>query len=134
VLLTAQRVVAAGAHAINVYQFLHHCAWEGQTPPEFLPDQNPGELYAEWVAIPGGGHPVVSFLDFVAPDTTPPIELHQHLVSLKHWLSSPAQLGPAQLGVPWGRCWVRFATTTRIPLQTEIGALAGMILLRLTGH
>lgn len=133
-LLTAQRVVAAGAHAINVYQFLHRRSWEGQAPPECLPDQNPGELYARWVDMPGGGHAVVSFLDFVAPDTIPPVELHQHLVSLKHWLSSPAQLGPAMLGIPRGQCWVRFATTTRIARQTEIGALAGMILLRLTGH
>jgi hypothetical protein len=72
---------------------------------------------------------VLSFLDLVAPDDIEPPRLHQILASLKYQLTTPVHpffyLDP---------CWARFGTTTRGPWQVELGALAGTVLLRLTGH
>jgi hypothetical protein len=132
VLITAQRVVAAASrrHGINIYQYLHGRSWPGRVPDELLPERNPGELVHEWDQLPGGGNHVVSFLDVVAPDEIAPVDLHQSLASLKYRLSSVM----SPMAVYLDPCWIRFGTTTRVPLQIELGALAGTILLRLTGH
>jgi hypothetical protein len=131
-LLTAQRVMSARAHArgVNVYQYLHgpH-AWERVTD-EFLPEVNPGELVAQWIQLPPGGNRVVSFLDVVAPDEMGSVDLHQRLASMKHRLQPSGNLTTAY----WDPCWARFGCTALpVPWATELGALAGHMVLCLSG-
>jgi hypothetical protein len=132
VLLTAQRVVSPvlRTHGVNVYRYIHGHTWRDRVPDEVLPDEDPGELVQTWEPLPGGGNRVVGFLDLVTPDEIAPVELHQRLASLKYRLRPHGNPTIAY----WDDCWVRFGTATRIPFQTEVGALAGTILLRLTGH
>lgn len=132
-LLTAQRVVSPSTrtHGINVYCFVHGPYTWPRVPDLLLPDVNPGELVQQWLQIDPGGNSIVSYLDVVAPDDVPPMELHQRLASLKFRVQAIS--GVAQ--VYWDPYWIRFGTTVdRIPAPTEMGALAGQILLRLTGH
>lgn len=130
-LVTAQRVVSASRiQGINVYRYLHGHSWPGRVPDEFLPERNPGQLVDEWEQIPGGGNHIVSFLDVVTADEIEPLDLQQNLASLKYRMQPLTS--PIAAYLDW--CWVRFGTTTKVPLQTELGALAGTILLRLTGH
>ena len=131
-LLTAQRVVspALRRHGVNVYQYMHEYEWTGRVPDELLPHNNAGVLMREWEQLPGGGNQVVSYFDLVVPDGIDPLDLHQRLASVKYWLKTDAR----STGAYWDYCWVQFGTATKIPPQTELGALAGTILLRLTGH
>lgn len=131
-LLMAQRVVspATRTQGVNVYRFSHGPYEWSRVPDEVLPDENPGELVEQWIVLPDGGNTVVSYLDIVCPDYVDAIDLHQRLISLRY------QLRPANdVGVYWDPYWVRFGTSvTRMPLQTELGALAGNILLCLAGR
>jgi hypothetical protein len=126
VLLTAQRVAGVHGRGINVYEYHHGVAWDGMVPSAFLPATDPGTLARYWEQVPSGGNDVVSYLDFVAPDGMNPIALHQALATLKYVL-------PPQTTLAMGSCWVHFGTCVPIAPQTEIGALAGSILLRLSG-
>ena len=83
-LLTAQRVVARGTrtHGINVYCFAHGPYTWPRVPDGLLPDVNPGELVQQWLQIDPGGNYIVSYLDVVAPDDVPPMDLYQRLASL----------------------------------------------------
>ncbi|HVV81751.1 MAG TPA: hypothetical protein VHE35_01685 [Kofleriaceae bacterium] len=131
-LLTAQRVVspATGVHGVNVYLFAHGPYTWPHVPDAFLPEVDPGELVQQWLQIDPGGNDVVSYLDVVAPDEVQHVDLHQRLASLKFRLQAA---GFSQMY--WDPYWIRFGTgLERIPPQTELGALAGQILLRLTGH
>jgi len=132
VLLTAQRVVSPrGARGVNVYQYVHGSSVWTRVPDELLPDTNPGELVRQWLEVPPGENRIVSYLDIVAPDEVAAPDVHQRLASLKHYL----QVTSTRTEVYWDPLWVRFgsAIDSRI-LQTELGALAGHILLSLTGH
>jgi hypothetical protein len=132
VLLTAQRVVSPQAgHGVNVYQYLHGSFVWQRVPAEFLPDSNPGELVNQWLEISPGNNRIVSFLDVVAPDETPIADVHQRLASLRHHL----QASSPRVEAYWDPYWVRFGSAVAAGfLQTELGALAGHILLSLTGH
>jgi len=131
-LLTAQRVLSPHSHArgVNVYQYLHGSYVWDRVPDEFLPEANPGELVAQWIELSPGGNRVVSFLDVVAPDEVDAIELQQRLASLKHWLPPSGHPTTAY----WDPFWLRFGCASLpVPWATELGALAGHILLGLSG-
>jgi hypothetical protein len=131
-LLTAQRVISPRSHArgVNVYRYVHGpYTWE-RVPNDFLPQGNPGELIAQWIQLSPGGNRVVSFLDVVAPDEIESVELQQRLASLKHRLQ-PSD-GPTT--AYWDPLWVCFGCAALpVPWATELGALAGHIVLRLSG-
>jgi hypothetical protein len=132
VLLTAQRVVSArGARGVNVYRYLHGSPAWTRVPDELLPDVNPGELVDQWLEMPPGENQILSYLDVVAPDQVSAPDAHQRLASLKYHLQATGSRTEAY----WDPYWVRFGSTidSRM-LQTELGALAGHILLCLTGH
>jgi hypothetical protein len=131
-LLTAQRVISPHlrARGVNVFQYLHGPnSWE-RVPNNFLPEANPGELVAQWIQVPPGGNRVVSFLDVVAPDEIDGVDLQQRLTSLKHRL----QFSETATAVYWDPLWIRFGCAALpVPPATELGALAGHIVLRLSG-
>ena len=132
-LLTAQRVLSpqSRARGVNVYQYLHGSFVWDRVPNAFLPETDPGELVAQWIQVAPGGNRVISFLDVVAPDDMERLDLHQRLTSMKHWLQSSGNLTTAY----WDPCWVRFGCATPpIPWTTELGALAGHIVLCLSGE
>ncbi|HKY38691.1 MAG TPA: hypothetical protein VJN18_22265 [Polyangiaceae bacterium] len=129
--LTAQRVVSPATHrqGVNVYHYLHGGYVWNDMPEEFLNGATNGELVAQWLNLkPPGGNRVISFLDIVAPDDVPAIDLQQRLASLKHWLQPRGDPTLAR----WDGYWVRFSCPERIPWTTELGALAGHILLSIT--
>lgn len=131
-LLTAQRVVSPrGARGVNVYQYLHGSHTWTRVPDALLPDVNPGELVSQWLEVPPGENQIVSYLDVVAPDQVSAPDVHQRLASLKHHLPATGH----RIEAYWDPYWVRFGSSidSRM-LQTELGALAGHILLCLTGH
>ncbi len=129
-LLTAQRIISpvTEQHGVNVFQYLHGPYTWVQVPGEFLPDANPGELFESWPEIAPGGNRVLSYLDVVAPDDIDPPGLHQLLASLKYQFAEGVQ------ALYWDPCWARFGCAQPIPWQTELGALAGHIVLCLTGQ
>ena len=132
-LLTAQRVVSPKSHerGVNVYRYLHGAGSWDRVPDPLLPEVNPGELVAQWIQLPPGGNRVISFLDVVAPDDTPGVELQQRLASLKRVLRERGNPTTAYLG----RLWVRFGLAPiGIPWSTELGALAGHIVLRIASE
>ena len=131
-LLTAQRVVSPrGARGVNVYQYVHGSHVWHRVPNEFLPDINPGELINQWLEVQPGENRIVSFLDVVAPDDVEARDVHQRLASLKYHLPTTANPTDAY----WDPYWVRFGSGVNSGFrQTEVGALAGHILLSLTGH
>ena len=131
-LLTAQRVVSPrGTHGVNVYQYLHGSYIWPRVPDDFLPDANPGELVNQWLEVPPGANRIVSFLDVVAPDEAAIFDINQRLASLKHHV----QVSSHRIETYWDPYWFRFDSTISAGfLQTELGALAGHILLSLTGN
>jgi hypothetical protein len=83
----------------------------------------------QWLQVPPQGNYVVSFLDVVAPDGAQGIDLHQRLASLKYQI--PPTTNPME--VARDTYWFRFGTNAPVSWPTEIGALSGNILLRMTG-
>lgn len=113
-----------------MYQYLHGPYVWHRLPDEFLPERNPGELVAQWIQLPPGGNRVISFLDVVAPDEMGNADLHQRLASMKHWLQPSGNPTAAY----WDPCWVQFGCAgLPIPWATELGALAGHMVLCLSG-
>lgn len=102
--LTAQRVIAhGGQEGINAFHYKHGAqSWSGLPPPG-IPDQDPGVLAGERIAVPPPGNRVRGYLDIVAPDDTPAGEIRQSLVMFL----SRVQRAP----LPWegvvGRCLFR---------------------------
>lgn len=102
--LTAQHVIAprSGAEGINAFYYVHGPLDWGVPPPE-MPDQEPGELTYESIAVPPPGNRVRSYLDMVAPDDAPWAEIRQS------FLAFVTQTQQQQL--PWvgvvGRCLFR---------------------------
>ncbi len=132
-LLTAQRVVspASRQQRVNVYQFQHgNYAWQRVPPNLPLPENNPGELVRQWIELAEGGNRVISYLDVLAPDEVVAIDLQQRLASLKWQLQ---QRGNPTV-VVWEPYWIRFGCAPNVPWQTELGALASHILLRVFGQ
>ncbi len=85
----------------------------------------------QWLEVPPGQNRIVSYLDVVAPDEVSAPDVHQRLASLKYHLKPTSNRAEAY----WDPYWVRFgsAVDPRF-LQTELGALAGHILLSLTSQ
>lgn len=127
--VTAQRVVSPHTHqmGVNVYQYLHGSDWGPVPVPEqFLPDHNPGELYAHRVELAPPGNRVLSYLDVVLPDGAAPLTARDFLLSLKWAL--PTRGLPTSRRI--GNAWARFnVAQMRVPPTTELGALAGHIVL-----
>jgi hypothetical protein len=71
--LTAQRVVKPGTKkwAIHVFYFEHEYSWVGSPPPGL----GEGHLVDHEARLGAGGNHVLSYLDIVAPDETPPATL-----------------------------------------------------------
>jgi hypothetical protein len=132
VLLTAQRIVSPrGARGVNVYQYLHGSYDWTRAPDEMLPDVNPGELVRQWLEVPPGQNRIVSYLDVVAPDAVSAPDIHQRLASLKYHLNPTSN----RTETYWDPYWVRFGSAVDSRFwQTELGALAGHILLSLTAQ
>lgn len=130
-LLTAQRVVSPhGARGVNVYQYLHGPHGWARVTDGFLPDVNPGELVNQWLEVSPGSNRILSFLDVVAPDGAALSNIHEWLASLKYHV----QARNHHIESYWDPCWIRFRSAVIAGLlQAELGALAGHILLSLTG-
>jgi hypothetical protein len=95
---------------------------------EFLPENNPGQLHRWFAETPPGDNAVISYLDIVVPDVVPMDQVQQWIAAIKH--SIPAS--PMPETYYFGPLWVRFGMSrTVVPPQTELGALAAHILLRL---
>jgi hypothetical protein len=76
--VVAQRVRApGGAEGVNAFYYTHGpFTWEG-LPPEGIPDAEPGELQGSVIKVPPPGNQVRSYLDIVAPDDTPWMEIYR---------------------------------------------------------
>lgn len=128
--VAAQRVISpiTGMRGVNIFMYQHGAgAWIGTVPPYFLPDVNPGVLVWHDTQLAPPGNRVLSYLDIVAPDEMPLLELRQYITGLK--------LALVEAGNPtvdtWGPIWVRFGLGQVLPWRTELGALAGHLVLRL---
>jgi hypothetical protein len=114
----AQRVQAlAGPHmgrqGINSFLYLHGAYdWNGSPPPEWLPDDNPGVIADSVIEVPPPGNRVRSYLDIVAPDSTP----FNHLV---HAAGHPGVVD--ELPATWvsGNVWCRFGTDGALAPQWQ---------------
>jgi hypothetical protein len=128
--LTAQRVVTpSGQRGVNVYEYLHGpVTWDQPLPWQYLPENNPGQLRRWFEETVTGGNAVISYLDIVVPD-------HVHVAQVQQWIAAIKQAIPASAlarAYQLGPLWVRFGMSRMgIPPQTELGALAAHILLRL---
>ncbi len=102
--ITAQHVRSPQRiEGINSFFYLHGAyVWTGE-PPAGIPDENPGELMWQGLAVPQGGNRIRSYLDIVAPDETPWTEIRQRFVMFVS--------GHQLQAMPWsgvsGRCLFR---------------------------
>lgn len=100
--LVAQRVRSRnGVEGVNTHIYFHG-RLEWRAWPPFLPEDNPGTLYAQQVEVREEGL-VRSFLDIVSPDSVGQQEL---LLAFTTLLNRIRQSIP--YGVAIGRCWFRF--------------------------
>jgi hypothetical protein len=77
--LTAQHVVSTsgGREGINAFCYSHGTETWMALPPAGIPDQNPGILKAQSLAVPPGGNRVRSYLDIITPDESSWTEIRQ---------------------------------------------------------
>jgi hypothetical protein len=114
--LTAQHVRStAGREGINAFFYQHGpYAWQG-LPPQGIPDQNPGALVLQTLAIPPPGNRVRSYLDIVAPDEAGWPEIRPAFMTFV----SEAQRGP----FPWvgvsGRVFCRVGLEQTLAKQWQ---------------
>ena len=123
--VATQRVssLITGRQGVNTFLYLH-----GPGVALALPEQNPGALVWQYVDINPPGNRVLSYLDILAPDAITLDQLSGYLSGLKHVLVQ----GGNPTTATWGPLWIRFGLAQRgIPWQTELGALAGHVVLRL---
>ncbi|MCB9760481.1 MAG: hypothetical protein H6739_11635 [Alphaproteobacteria bacterium] len=115
---TAHRVVTAhGETGINGFYHVHGRDFTWPDDPWTLPETNPGQLVGDDVKVQPGGNRVRAYLDVLAPDDTPPVEIEIALTAL--WLQLAADemssLGatgrlPNPLVYRHGRVVLRFGT------------------------
>lgn len=120
--LAAQRVRApSGKEGINAFFYRHGRVWLGNPPDDVLPEQDPGELVSMQLEIQPSGNRVRSYLDLVAPDETPSVQL----VRLTRDLMRNADLHPLPWGIVIGDCLVRFGLDEALlpNWNAELGAL-----------
>jgi hypothetical protein len=103
--IAAQRVISpsTGAEGVNAFYYRHGPDAWSEFPPAGIPDQNPGTLIRQSIAVPPPGNAVRSYLDIVAPDDTTWFEIYQAFVTfISHIQRQP---------FPWidsvGRCYFR---------------------------
>lgn len=128
--VSAQRVMSpmTGQRGVNIFVYSHGCVWDGPVPVELLPEVNPGALVWRDIQLPPPGNRILSYLDVVAPDDFPREELCNRLAVLKQAL--PNHGNPTIL--TWDPVWFRFGLGyVALPWTTELGALAGHLVLRL---
>jgi uncharacterized protein YbjT (DUF2867 family) len=108
--VTAHRVQAPnGERGINAFLHLHGDSFPWPADPSSLPEADPGRIARKSVAIPPGGNTVLSYLDVLARDGTPPAKLARALRSFEAALdekTNPAVL--TRSGVT-----IRFGAVTR---------------------
>ncbi|MFT5431744.1 MAG: hypothetical protein ACI9OJ_002442 [Myxococcota bacterium] len=81
--VTAHRVRRAETQhtAVHVYVHMHenHDVFAGDVPDKVLlrrvTEAEPGRLIAKRLKLPAGGNTVLSYLDVIAPDSTPKTEI-----------------------------------------------------------
>jgi hypothetical protein len=104
--LTAQRVRDRHGHeGTNAYYY--HCGfdvWAPEHRPPRTPDADPGELVHHIITLPPPGNRVRSYLDVVAPDSTPAATIRRAF-AIADGLVQPDRL-PFWLDVT--PCWFRF--------------------------
>ncbi len=126
--LSAQRVrsPSTGQHGVNLFAYLHGPPVAGQLP---LPEQNPGTLvWFDTSQLAPPGNDVLSYLDVVTYDGLPLDEIRQYLAALKHTMVP----GGNPTVMQWGPLWIRYGLVLPgIPWSTELGALAGHLVMRL---
>lgn len=107
--LTAHRVRSQdGEEGINAFLYLHHRVWE--TPPNETDD--PGVLVKKSISLsPPSGNLVRSYLDLIAPDSTPWTEIHKTFMTFL--ASKQAQPLP----------WIGLVDKYKFRLGMEIGLL-----------
>ena len=128
--VSAQRVMNPKTHArgVNLFKYTHGGASWASVPDDYLPDSNPGELIWQDLQLAPPGNRVLSYLDVVAPDTVSRDELCDRLAVLKAVLKETGEPTVAR----WNPLWIRYGLGFRaLPWTTELGALAGHLVLRL---
>jgi hypothetical protein len=126
--LAAQRVISpvSQMQAVNLFAYLHGPLAPGAFPD---PDNNPGVAVWSDVRLAPPGNRVLSYLDIVCSDALPLDEVRTYLAAIKHMLQANGN-NPTIQGV--GPLWVRFGLGhPSIPWSTELGALAGHLVMRL---
>ncbi len=114
--VTAQHVVSTnGAEGVNAFHFSHEArVWDG-LPPAEIPDQDPGVLVAQSIAVQPPGNRVRAYLDIVAPDETPWKEIRPAFITFV----SEAQRNQ----LPWvgvvGRCFFRLGMERAVATQWQ---------------
>jgi hypothetical protein len=74
----------SGATGINCFLHRHGCllgidaSWDNKEVDRVVYD-NPGTLVAQTTSLPPGGNNVLSYLDVIAEDSTPPVAIAQAL-------------------------------------------------------
>lgn len=113
-----------GNRGVNIYLYAHGPI---ALPP--TPEANPGTLLMQHLQLePTGGNRVLSYLDIMASDALPLESLRGYLAALKH---SMVENGNPSIGT-WGPLWIRYGLgNIGIPWATELGALAGHLVMRL---
>jgi hypothetical protein len=124
--VSAHRVMspATGNRGVNIYLYVHGPV---ALPP--TPEVNPGTLWMQDLQLqPPGGNRVLSYLDILTSDALPLESLRGYLAVLKHTMVENGNPSIAK----WGPLWIRFGLgNIGIPWATELGALAGHLVLRL---
>lgn len=104
--LTAHRVVSPSTkeEGINAFYYTHgNYVWEGRPPLHLLPDNDPGVLVKQSVAVSPPGNRVRSFLDLVAPETCTAQTLARRVEAIREG-DAPASF-PAEWNVE--QLWLR---------------------------
>lgn len=108
----AQRVQSHdGTQGINAFLYLHGSyEWDGRPPLELAPERDPGVLADSTIEVPPPGNRVRSYLDIVAPDSTPMNNIARAA------LSHPPV---AKLPVDWvcANVWCRFGADLALAPQ-----------------
>jgi len=128
--ISAQRVISPSSQrtGVNVFKYSHGAATWQSVPAAFLPDVNAGELIWQKIEVDPPGNRVLSYLDVVAPDAIPWEAVCGRLAMLKRYVH---EAGNPTIAA-WDPLWIRFGLGhPGIPWSTELGALAGHLVLRL---
>jgi hypothetical protein len=122
---TAHRVSRQGNSGINAFLHLHGRGFVWPADAADLPESTPGTLERTSTSIPPGGNPVHSYLDIIAPDSTPRSELNHALEVLRRDLSERRNPTIFSMGSVVLRFGVQLGLEPR--RQAEFEDLAGAV-------